>query len=402
MKGPRLVGLVALATMLGVTQAADKQPAAQKPPASQPRPSVAPKLRQIACLLRITGHPSLLGWLKPWTIDDVVQSPAVLDKSLEELGLSRKVAKSPGFRVGLLSSSWTPGRGDGGKQPSSHSTLFVRFVVELPPDVDPIAYKLLMTVRKNLEALLRGEAISIRSLMAERIEERERELARAEQELHAVLESRRELPRKAGRSDLRRDAVLDEIRQLESQRRQLEMNHAALEARRKAVLTQIQDTAEKAKAKAKDDPVAKELEKIVAIRLEAIERLHKMPKEVLARDELSKAQAVLAEAKARLAQRREETARSAGNQLLEQLNAELASLSLDTAENEARLVFITRQLAEIKASRLLDLVDAYERIVNYELPICRQRVQHWRKTWAELRFEAGIDTTPTVTVVGFP
>ena len=82
------------------------------------------------------------------------------------------------------------------------------------------------------------------------------------------------------------------------------------------------------------------------------------------------------------------------------LNTELATLSIDTAETEARMGFVAMRLEESTATKLLDLVDRYERIAQFQIPLCREKFEQLNEVCDELRREISGAQLPTVTFVG--
>jgi chromosome segregation ATPase len=80
----------------------------------------------------------------------------------------------------------------------------------------------------------------------------------------------------------------------------------------------------------------------------------------LTQAELRAAQARAAEARARLLERREAVSKSAGTELLGDLNKELVTLTITIAENEARLEYLDVRLSGL--SKALVLVDELEQL----------------------------------------
>jgi hypothetical protein len=146
---------------------------------------------------------------------------------------------------------------------------------------------------------------------------------------------------------------------LEQERQRIRLELVGQTARQKALQERVAALADKAATKAASDPIAAELEQIVKLREAEITRYAALEKSgQVPRDEREAAQVQLAEAKAKLLERREAAGRSAGTELLADLNKELITLSIATVENEARLEYVARRLDGL--SKATEFVDALE------------------------------------------
>ena len=178
--------------------------------------------------------------------------------------------------------------------------------------------------------------------------------------------------------------VLDGLQKdLENRMQQLQMDLAGKKARVEAIQKKIAESAARVDAAMKDDPVAGELAKVVELRQKAVQKTvldaRRAPQSAEAEHAaaMERAEVVLAEAKARLIERREAVARAAGGELLLRLNDELAVLGIDVAEIQARLAEGEQQRA-----MLLDLagkIPQYERL--------EAEIRHYRERLAPLQEE---------------
>jgi hypothetical protein len=135
------------------------------------------------------------------------------------------------------------------------------------------------------------------------------------------------------------------VAKLEQERQKLTMDLAGQQARRKAIEKTIAATAKQAEERAEDDPIAVELAKIVELRMVEAQRMRNLFEQGrFSQTEISELEAKVADAKARLLERRELAARAAGGEFLSDLNRELLMLSINAAESEARLELIARTL----------------------------------------------------------
>lgn len=157
------------------------------------------------------------------------------------------------------------------------------------------------------------------------------------------------------------EAVRGATSRLEQERQRIQLELVGQNARLKALQERVSKLAETTAAKAENDPIAAELEQIVKMREKAAQRFVELQKQgAVNAPETGAAEAQLAEAKAKLLERRESAARSAGTELLADLNKELITLSITNVENEARLDYVGKRLHAL--ARATDLVDDLEQL----------------------------------------
>src|SRR5439155_13841700 len=102
---------------------------------------------------------------------------------------------------------------------------------------------------------------------------------------------------------------------LQTQREAVQIDLAAKQARRDALAEQIAKFSDEIRAKVKDDPIANELAKVVEVREAKIKRMQENPS-AFGKAEAEEALAPLAEARAKLLERREQAALAAGGDIL--------------------------------------------------------------------------------------
>ena len=112
---------------------------------------------------------------------------------------------------------------------------------------------------------------------------RQEELKRAQRvpeearlRLEELQAQQRELLSKAGSTALTRQAVTEQMRNLEGQTRELEMDRTGLEARNEAIQEQIAHTTIMVEQEAQEDPVAQQLAEVVAIREGQLKRTEQL------------------------------------------------------------------------------------------------------------------------------
>jgi len=192
---------------------------------------------------------------------------------------------------------------------------------------------------------------------------------------------------------LRRDLARDVQR--------LEIDLTSMEARRGAIQVQIARTMEEVDLAVKEDRVTQQLEEILAMTARALaqeEGQYASQHPALEGSEaIRELREQVARAKIELAKRREEIARSAGGARLEMFNSDLSQIAIDSAEKQAQLGVMRRQLEEtqqelVRASKF-DLQAARVRIVKEALDIAERRVAELKTRLANLR-------PPAVAVIG--
>jgi len=389
---------------------------------------------QAQCLIKITCDPETL-LLNEDTIKILLTSPRVgVQAAREVLGMSgdldnyaqiyfhlvgsqtigkarRTTAKRSSSPGGAISDSITrriPGRPilrtPGMRDIPGVSQETLLGVVQLQifdSDSPARAEELLASICARLEKAL-VEANNKRSnKLQEQAEFAEKQYRQANKKVMVWQSRQRRFTAEAGVSDLSRGKILDEIRGLEKEKRELEMDMAGLQARREALEKQIGRRGDEASKKLKDDPVARELEEIVKVREIEFRRVGKLvAKGVTSERERNDAREKLARAKAELALRREALTKRADGDVLGKFNTELAELSIELAEQQGRLKMVNEHLARIRDKKLLALADEFEREVMLKLPLAMEDAERAFQWHSELRRQKDAVRPPTVTVIG--
>jgi hypothetical protein len=240
-----------------------------------------------------------------------------------------------------------------------------------------------------------------RQRFEQRLEEVSAELERLNQEYRLVRKEREELLKHAGRDDLSRVRVESTISELEDTRQDIELSLAGAQAREKALTEQIARIGQQAIEAAEASGVVKELLEIVDIRkmeLARTQQLHETGQASVA--DLNVSQEALSRARADLARYRESLSEEAGAGLLAQLNSELVSLSIASAEQEAQLVAVQQRLASIRDRGLLDLADCLEREVGLQLSIIERATRELTEERFALKERIRNLQMPEVVIVG--
>jgi len=276
----------------------------------------------------------------------------------------------------------------------AHLSVFIK------PETKPAAEEFLAAVIQNLEAALNKAAEENCKRLEENVFRAEKVQFDSDRELMLVRERISELQKKVGRSDVSWDGMFREVERLEKEQQALEMEQAGRKARRDALERAVAETDFKARQQIADDAVIAELEKLVAL----LEEQGKAMKEIrdkgrVSEQDLTDLQIRLAEAKGRLAARREAVLQAAGGDLLAKLNAELTMLSIDAAECDARLKSLQEQLAKAKDPERFKLAAEFADLKEQEASLS-DRARYARRLFEEQRSRL-INLRPvTVTVLG--
>jgi hypothetical protein len=202
----------------------------------------------------------------------------------------------------------------------------------------------------------------------------------------------------AAKLDLSPQNVPAEIKSLEEQKRSWSLELTGKQARQKAIAEVVADLRARAQANLQDDPMTKELEKIVGLREKQLSLLQGQLKlGLVGATDVGAAEIALSEAKIQLLQRREALARALGADSLGKLNAELLTLSIDTAEMAARLKAVSERLEPLR--QLAPQVDSYERIKSNELPRAEMQLEKARAESEAQEKQFSRLKQPTITLV---
>ena len=150
--------------------------------------------------------------------------------------------------------------------------------------------------------------------------------------------------------------------------------------------------------KLQKDPITLELQRIVDIQTNSLERIRALVKQKTASSaEVEDVLEKLAEARIELAKRREQISNSAGGNKLDRLNTELAEYSLNMAQNEVSTSDLKTQIAEAEA--FLAKADDYE-LLSLKADIAKQNLEETLLWRARLGRNIRSIQPPDVTVIG--
>jgi hypothetical protein len=146
-------------------------------------------------------------------------------------------------------------------------------------------------------------------------------------------------------SEISEKVLLDDRSSLFREKQNLEMELARLQGRMPAIETQIRRIKDEIDEKVQDDLVSEELRRILDLQVKHLEAVKKLAESGRAQEgQVADAEEKVARAKIELAKRREQIGASAGADQLTKLSNELATLAIDTAEKNAMLDVIKKQI----------------------------------------------------------
>lgn len=195
-------------------------------------------------------------------------------------------------------------------------------------------------------------------------------LKKADQEYDQARAAAADLERKlhelTQRAETSRASLSKAASHLDEEAEALALEQAGADARQKALEAVIAQQAKRAEAAVQDDPVAAELQKVVDARAAQAKRTEQLQATgAVPNTEVDAVTAALAEARARLAERRQQTAAAAGGAALADWNHELLNLSVANAERHAKLKFLEERRQGLpEALQLADELERYKDVMR--------------------------------------
>jgi hypothetical protein len=197
------------------------------------------------------------------------------------------------------------------------------------------------------------EATAIRDL-------RQREQEDVQQKMDTL---RLTLRTNTGRVDVTPQALRDAMGHLQDELQKTELDLRGKEARAAALAKSIAELSVQMEASTKQDDVLSELQMVVDAREKQLELTKKNAAAGVSTPlDVQQAAALAAEARAKVAERKRDALASAGGDTLQAMNRELRMLSIDRAEQSARLDLLTSELKHIGDSS--NTIDRYEQTLK--------------------------------------
>lgn len=279
--------------------------------------------------------------------------------------------------------------------PVDEKTYLFSLQIELPEEIKPAAEEFMGVLIRNLRNALMGAFDEHMQKIADQLKLADEDANRAEYELSQQQERLRSI---SGSRILDRNKILVDIEGLRNDIQKIEMEQASEQVLVEATSQQIAEIQDKMQKEIGKDTVTVELEQLLVLQernLQNVEKLHKSGS--ASTSDLAEARQKLARSRIELAQRREQLSKSAGGNLIESLNSQLARYSINTTQNKMKLNNYAAQLTE--AEELLSKTADYEMLL-LKADIAKQNLQEtilWRDRMSR---QTRMIQSPTVSVIG--
>ncbi len=396
-----------------------------------------------SCLIKITSDPSILP-LDDMTIDFLLHSSGVGGKAAKEIldaqlsGEAMEVAlkiewladeddtfssddteyPSPEeesyerqMMMGMeeMEAPWTrprPRRNSDRRMMSeplnitNEQMILLRIVVNLEEDdigfaTRPAAEEFMNAAIDNLKTALTRAFDEHRQRLNGRLRLADEEVSRTENELSQMQERLRSI---AGSRILDKDSILSNIMDMRNNLQNIEMEQDSDKIIVNAITERIAETQAKLKEQVAKDEVTREMQQIIENQKQQLELTKQLVEKGMAgRENLAEAENKLVRTRIDLAQRREQMSRSAGGDLIESLNRQLADRSIQYAQNRAKIEALNRQLAE--AEEWLNKSDDHE-LLSLRADIAKQNLREaliWRD---RISRQMRLIQPPSISVLG--
>ncbi len=275
--------------------------------------------------------------------------------------------------------------------------LFFQLIVDFGDygNVSADAQAVMLTIIEYLrEALERAFLDQGRSLEPQ-IKLADLEVNQAENQLVGLQDHLRNI---SGSQDLSRQVILSDIRRVRNELESAKMQRAADEATMEAIIKQIEQSRKKLYEKLHTDEIMQELERIVEINKEKVKYAEATyQKGDTRRVEVSKASEESARARIEFAKRAEEISKSVAGGQEDEWNNILANLSVDMAQNAARVAGLEPQMK--RAEDLLERADRYE-VESLKLGLAKRNLEEAILWQSQMSRKVRVLAPPTVIVIG--
>lgn len=197
-------------------------------------------------------------------------------------------------------------------------------------------------------------------------------LAATQAQYDAVLQdlqsTEQKLQNETSRVDVTHRSLETYANTLEQELDTLMLEHVGAQARTGSIEEAIAEQTARAQKQVTADEVAQELQKVVDARIKQFERTQQASRAAaVPTSAVDEAEANVAEARARLAERRQTMFATAGGDLLSALNRELLMLNIAEQERNAKIQYVKGQLDRIRPS--LNSSRAMDRLEQQSLDI---------------------------------
>ncbi|OQA00067.1 MAG: Chromosome partition protein Smc [Planctomycetes bacterium ADurb.Bin412] len=372
----------------------------------------------LSCLIKIDIAPEILA-LNPEILQTLLNSPFIkeFNQKLDDSDFLDNVMGNVNICVDMLASAPQPSGAPLGMMMATPGGG--RSMPAWENQIGGQLYKIRLTSRLIDDETLTANAAEIFKQIATRLDttlrqefdkylgelSRQREIAitnqnKTQNEMDNLQRSEMVLQEEAGQSNLSREAILNQMKDLENERQQLQMNLASLQARREAINRETAEISKRMEDKMGNDPVIGNLKEILELNINKRALAKQMVENGTApQTEISEPEEKIARTQIEIAERQEELKKQAGGSS-EKWSNELSEMAIQTAEMEARLNFVNNQLAQMKEKNLLALAYQYEREVVMKMGLVRETYE--QAGWMVHNLQRQMDSMqpPSVTILG--
>jgi chromosome segregation ATPase len=264
---------------------------------------------------------------------------------------------------------------------TNEQMILLRIVVNLEEtnigiEIKPAAEEFMNVAIEYLRSALENASEEHKNRLSSQLNLANEEASRTEDQLSQMQERLRRI---AGSRILDKDNILGDIMDLRHKLQDIRMERDSDDVIVEAITGRIAETRSRLEDQVARDDITLELQTMINRQAQNLINTKKMVEAGQAGpSELTEAEEKLVRAKIELAQRREEMSRTAGGDLIESLNRELADRSIKTAQNRANIEALSRQLAE--AEEWLNKADDHE-LLSLKADIAKQNLREvlvWR------------------------
>jgi hypothetical protein len=336
----------------------------------------ASQSRYASCIVTVTPGTSASP-LDVDTIDAIIDSVGVQGKALSEV-LGMVTSPDDGL-VSISFDALPESELDEEVREVMGAPISGRLIVEYLDEETNYragADDLLKAITVRLAKVIEEQGAAQLESLAQRRGLAEADVERTKSRLAELQEAANALRAEAGRTDLSRDTIIEEVHELEAELRESEMEAASHDAKREAIAAQIAKIGETVKARPSANEVTQALHQVVELREMYAQRTRALFESgQTSQAELKQAEVEHAMARAELARHLEEQADAAGGGAMSGLNEQLMQLSIDAVEVQARQKALQARLEQIRATKLLDLADRYEREVRVQREVGEEMLE---------------------------
>jgi hypothetical protein len=355
--------------------------------------------RAASCLVRVTCDPAVLP-LNFKSIDDLLHSSGVGGTAAREaLDVSPDQAQEL-FTIGDMHELAT----DAPAQPSTNNpsafaakeqTYLFSLNVHLSEEVKPAAEEFTNALISHLRLALDKTFKECASKLESRLDLAQKEAAQAEKDFRQTQDMLRKV---SSSRDIDRHRILADIEDLRREIQQIKVDQASEGVVASAATQQIAEIKARIRTVLDRDAISGELGQLLSLQEENLENVEKLCKSGRASGaDLADAHAKVARGRIDWTLRREQLSKSAGGNLIESLNSELANHAITQAQNQARLSSLEEQVKE--ADELLGKADDYE-LLSLKADAAAQNLREIILSRDRLSRQIRMSQPPSVSVVG--